>query len=384
MTTACPACPVCGGSEWDDFLRLETEGSLTTDQRIVQHTLDKVICASCGLVRNRAMRGGQRLDDYENEYALNTTGGEEHIYFTADGQHTRSRAIFDWMKPHLPENPATVTEIGCGMGNLLEHLAQHYHPRTAIIGIEGNRQAAEFARRRHADIRQQFVGRDELALPQSDLIIAYGVAEHVEDLEGFIEAIRAGCRVGGTVILCVPVQDHGGYDVFFSDHIWHFTLAQFAAALERQGFEILAADAASPVVLGFGLVCARAGKASDGAVSQAARLQMANRDLWRLRLANADRVIRRLAGKQVALYGASEVLSLLMAYTSLGDLSVIACLDEDPTKIGRLKHGIAMCHPDYLKQHPVDAVLLTVNTRYNEQIKAKLAPLGLPVLSVFD
>lgn len=376
-------CPACGGTAWEDFLHLETGRSLTSDQRLVRQALDKVICTACGLVRNRVMLGGQRLEDYENDYALNTTGGEEHIYFSADGQHTRSRAIFDWMKPHLPARAACVTEIGCGMGNLLDHLARHY-PDAAITGVEGNRQAADLARTRHADIRQHFVGSGAPPLPVSDLIIAYGVAEHVEDLDGFLAAMRAACHADSTVILCVPVQDHGGYDVFFSDHIWHFTQAQFAANLSRRGFRIIASEAASAVVQGFGLVAMRMGEPSDMPLANAASLQIANRDHWQKQLGRADRAIRELAGKTVALYGASEVMSLLMAYTSLGQLSIACCLDEDPNKTGTTKHGIAVHHPDRLAAHPVDAVMLTVNPRYNDQIRAKLAPSGVSVLSCLD
>jgi len=372
-------CPACGSSAWNDFL-LQAERSLTSDQRILRQALDKVICAACGLVRNRVMLGRKRLETYEYDYVLNTIAGEEHIYFVEDGPHPRSKAVFDWITPHLPATAATVLEIGCGMGNLLTHLTERY-PDAAVIGVESNLQAANLARQHHADIRQQFVGKDEAGLPESDVIIAYGVAEHVEDIDSFLDAIRSACHSETTVLLCVPVQDHGGYDVFFSDHIWHFTLAQFRSALSRCRFQVMTADANSPVVRGFGLIAARAGLPLSENLMPETEIQVANRDQWLAWFAEADRRIESVGTRPVALYGASEVMSLLMAYTSLSRLHIVACVDEDPKKLGTMKHGIPVHHPDYLKEHAVDAVLLTVNPRYHQHIRSKLAPIGLPVLA---
>jgi NADH/NAD ratio-sensing transcriptional regulator Rex len=376
-------CPACGGSAWEPFLQLSVGCSLTSDQQVIDRPLDKVICADCGLVRNRTMLGGQRNDEYKNSYKLNTTGTEEHTYFTERGPVARSQAIFDWIQPYLPKDASRITEIGCGMGNLLLQIAKHYL-HAAVVGIEGNRNAADLARAFQFDIRQQLVGKREAPLPVSDLVVAYGVAEHVEDLEEFFAATRAGCHADTTLVLCVPIQDHGGYDVFFSDHIWHFTLSQFKSSLMRAGFDVLATDASSGIVRGFGLVAARLGHASLEAIKNEASTQNLNRDTWKNLLVEADKRIQKISNHKVAVYGASEVFSLLLAYTGLGKLPITACLDEDLNKVGTLKHGIPVHHPRYLESHPVDTVLLTVNPRYNDQIRAKLAPLGVPVMTCLE
>src|SRR4051812_39020956 len=83
------SCPICGGS-WLLFLKTTYGQSLSGDQKILLNDLDKVICNSCGLVANHQMGGDSTIASYERDYQLNTTSGEEHIYFTESGAIPRS------------------------------------------------------------------------------------------------------------------------------------------------------------------------------------------------------------------------------------------------------------------------------------------------------
>ena len=78
--------------------------------------------------------------------------------------------------------------------------------------------------------------------------------EHVEDPIGFLVALRSACHRGGRAVIVVPVQEEDGYDLFFEDHVWHFTADHLAAVAHRAGWSPVASERGHPVVQGFGLI----------------------------------------------------------------------------------------------------------------------------------
>lgn len=380
-------CPACGGADWQPFLDPGRDLILTGDQRIAPGVLSKVICSGCGVVANTHPLSDADLQTlYGEAYQLNTLGREEHLFFTQDGPLPRSQVIFDWLAPHVPGDARRIVEIGSGEGNVLARIADRF-PRAEALGFEGSRKAAELARAKGLDVRNELVLSADHRLPMADLVFSYNVLEHVEDVDAFISVLRAACTEGGRVVFGLPVQDDGGYDLFFAEHVWHFTSAHVRAVLERRGLRVLHQDVAHPVNRGAGLfVCevtrgaVEAVRLPDVSVSRA--IQERNRDHWLGVFGRLDRILADTQGS-LAVYGSSEVFSMLMSQTSLGQRPIAFCLDEDPSKIGTQKHGIPVRGPGHLATHPVDAVLLTVNPRYSDQIRAKLAPHGVDVLSCF-
>lgn len=377
-------CPVCGSSKWEHFLRIESDSILTTDQRIIPGRLSKVICESCGVVANaKALSENELRVFYGEEYQLNTSGQEEHLFFTKEGPVPRSQVIHDWVRRHLPVSAQSLVEVGCGEGNVLQRFAAS---GLKVTGIEGSRRATELARSKGLDIINELIVAPEQKLPKADGVVSYGVLEHVEDIDTFLTVMKSAGTENSVFVFGLPVQDAGGYDLFFMEHVWHFTVDHVHDLLERRGFSVVHMDAAHPINHGFGLfVCvldAKSTSANKIADPQACRaMQKKNRDHWLGVFVRANSRLADFADKRLAVYGSGEALSLLMAYTDLGNADIVMCIDEDPAKIGTSKHGIPVHTPADLAGASVDAVLLTVNPRYDAQIRAKLAPLGLPVVS---
>ena len=381
-------CPACGGSEWTKFLKLPNGLILTGDQRIEPGLLSKIICAGCGVVANARPLSDQELRIlYGEAYQLNTYGREEHLFFTANGPRPRSEVVFEWLTRYLPAHARSVLEIGCGEGNVLARFA--YRDRSLrVVGFEGSRKAAELAHAKGLDVRNELILAPEQVLPELDFVFSYNVLEHIEDIDSFVAVLRRACAAEGRLVFGLPLQDDGSYDLFFAEHVWHFTRGHVVRVLERRGLSVDQVDTSNPIIGGAGVfVCSVSSSGGSTAGTEyfdgARSLQARNRDHW---LSVFDRLNTLLAGVtgRLAVYGSSEVLSLFMCHTDLRHRSIATCLDEDPGKIGLLKHGIPVNHPDTLADHPVDAVLLTVNPRYNNQIRAKLAPRGVPVLSLFE
>lgn len=79
----------------------------------------------------------------------------------------------------LPPNPATIVDVGCGLGSLIEYLV-HYTPTSRIIGIDFCEELLECARRRFPDctFQQGDLCDGSATFPSADIIFSLGVINH--------------------------------------------------------------------------------------------------------------------------------------------------------------------------------------------------------------
>ena len=371
MTLACPA---CGSRVWCSLLTIPRPRSLTTDLRRLERPLDKVMCRTCGLARNAELRGAATIREYEDAYELNVAAGEEHIYFTRNGPITRSQAVFDWIAGQSRGLPDRILEIGCGQGNLLVKLRQAL-PQATVCGLEASHRAVALGRAKGLDVVQGVVG--VTALPPADLVISFGVLEHVEEPLSFLTELRRASRRDMQMLLAVPVQEEEGYDLFFADHVWHFTLDHLRAIVERAGWQVEHAERSHPVVQGFGLLSCRPGApAVPGPIADAHSLQARNRDIWIARLGEADRRLAALGDRPFAVFGSGELFALLHTYGDLGRCRVDALIDDAPNRQGRVMYGIPVHDRDWLSAHTGHPVFVAVNARYHGQLAESLSQAG--------
>lgn len=373
-------CPVCGSRNWAPFMRGTTDRSLLTDQTIAGRRLEKVICSSCALISNSTFGGDDTLASYEHGYQLNTGHGEEHIYFTPAGPLPRSAAYLNWIGRMLDIEPESVAEIGCGKGSLLARLVARYEG-LPVTGFEANRCAAKIARERGLDVVQGFVG--EIEIPPADLVVCVGVLEHVEDATGFLEHVLKACKPGGRAVFVVPLQDSGGYDFFFADHVWHFLSQHFRKLLARCGWQVLTLDPADPVIHGMGMALCTPRPAMltpQAEEEDLAAAQERNRDVWLRRFEEVNQRLAAFHGQPLIVFGSGEVFSLLRAYTDLARANILGCLDEDASKVGSMVHGIEVYGLDWLDSAPAAPIFVTVNPRYNHPIQQKLERFGRPLV----
>lgn len=371
------ACPVCGTRDWQEFLRTTTGRIMTGDQRVLPGALWKIRCIGCGTVANgRPFPADELRRMYSDEYELNTTGHEEHLFFTPAGPVPRSALFLDRIAPHLPAQVGTLLEIGCGEGNLLARLADHM-PHARLRGIEGSARAVKLAQSRGLDVTQGLVMGD-LPLPAADVIVCINVVEHVEDPADFLRRLRAALRPGGRIIFSLPVQDNFSYDLFFHEHVWHFDQAHACTLLESNGLRVVATDCNHPDNRLMGLYVCEADPTGPRAARSwrrgASAASYTNRDAWLSALQQVEDWLGRRPGARLAVFGGGEVLALFCAFTSLGERTVLACLDEDPNKIGTRRQGIPVQPVEWLADHDVDGVLITANPVYHDRISSRLEP----------
>jgi SAM-dependent methyltransferase len=103
------------------------------------------------------------------------------------------------------QGAASLLDVGCGTGNLLERFAAQPHLDRA--GIELNAQAARFARKIarckiwEVPIEQFHCG------PQFDVITMINVFSHIPSFDGLFQSLHAALRPGGKIILRTSEMD---------------------------------------------------------------------------------------------------------------------------------------------------------------------------------
>jgi ubiquinone/menaquinone biosynthesis C-methylase UbiE len=143
--------------------------------------------------------------------------------------------------------PATVCEIGCGAGEILNVLHSKMPSNISFTGYEISPQALGMARTREKD-RLRFELRSLEEIPSSspyDLGLMIDVFEHVEDFYGFLKTARKTCK---KMIFHIPLDLSvqsvmRGYPLMRkrrkSGHIHYFTKETALAALEDTGYRIV-------------------------------------------------------------------------------------------------------------------------------------------------
>src|SRR5437899_1355768 len=141
-------------------------------------------------------------------------------------------------------NPASVCEIGCGAGEILNQLSQQMDRCVRFSGYELSEQAYQFCTQKSKDnlhFYHKDLFRDENAF--FDLVMAIDVFEHVEDYLGFLRQLRSR---GTFKIFHIPL-DVSVYSVIrnypmkireAAGHLHYFTKDTALASLEHAGYRI--------------------------------------------------------------------------------------------------------------------------------------------------
>ena len=363
-------CPVSGSNRWQPFYKSLSGKIMTGDQRIRNGDLKKIICSDSGVVANESCFTEDEIRLlYGEEYELNTLGKEEHFFYTALGPIARSQVFFDWIEPHLPDSFNTLLEIGCGEGNLLARFLSKF-PEKNILGLDGSIKASQLAQAKGLNVKQCVInGEDQV--PKTDVLLLINVIEHIEDIPLLISSLKQSLTEGGRIIFCLPIHDYGGYDIFFAEHVWHFTSEHFKIILKKNGLKILHSDTNHAINHGIGLfICEKTNiKFSDAKVMFSDTI-LKNLLFWRDNFNNLNSYISSNIFKRIAIFGAGELATLFLTFTNLENCKIIACID-DTKMAGEQKHDIPIYGSQWLMDNNVDCLMLAVNKKYHATLNAK-------------
>ncbi|MCK4810514.1 MAG: class I SAM-dependent methyltransferase [Candidatus Omnitrophica bacterium] len=129
-----------------------------------------------------------------------------------------------------------ILEIGCGTGyllhrlNLLKGKVLGYEPGFAKIG------------KYNIPIVEKFFPSQEIKDRKFDIIIAYGLLEHLTDMDKILSAIHESLKDSGSLLLSVPdckdYIDNGDISMLFHGHFSYFTMDSFRNLLVTKDYAV--------------------------------------------------------------------------------------------------------------------------------------------------
>ena len=146
--------------------------------------------------------------------------------------------IYDEISPHLGQR---ILEVGCGLGNLLQHLSG----RSLVVGIEKDAETVSCLRAFYRDVGNVQIHKldicdpaaRELAKLRLDTVVSLNVFEHIEN---DILAFRNVAEIldpGGSLVLVVPAHRwlYGTMDRSLG-HYRRYDKSTMASTLAQTGF----------------------------------------------------------------------------------------------------------------------------------------------------
>ena len=379
-----PRCPVCHGELREPLLVVDHApiscGRLfPTSEAAVQAgecRLEVALCTNCGHIWNAAYQEGPVTAYDQDYYSSKTTSLQARDY---------QKDLASQLDETVQLDSKSVVEIGCGDGYFLNSLSTH---GAKVVGFEPS-STFEIARSQPGvqvvhepfdfDGTQEFSGN-------VDLVVMRHVLEHLASPVTALKSLRTnsfGCPGPEFLFLEVPnvsqlLKDCLYFD-FYNDHIHYFSYASLTKLFHSAGWRPYANLGTTDEFLR--LVCVDAaskygqgGGANDyedcygtESIAPAAREFRDNFTRWKDRLVD---IMKPYLGedKRVAIWGAGSRGAALLSGLGLPGDSYGYVVDSDPNKHGKYLQTIhqPIYSPDQLRRDPVDCVLVTSYTYFDE------------------
>ena len=381
----CNAWDLCGATESEIVIENDAPFEMTSDSSIVRRRLKKIICKSCGFLREGSdFSYGGLEEHYRDDYVLNT-GQHEHVFFRDGVPISRSVAIADEMVRRLEAGDLrsgvrTVYEVGAGQGDLITQLSKRF-PHAMFSGCEVNESAAAIAATRGANA----VPADMLVIcGRYDLIVAITVLEHLPSPCAFLGHLAQHLSDEGSVVVGQPMQDVGSYDIFFVDHLHHFHTNHVEQIAASAGLVQTAVSKSPWFANDLSLHLLRLGEADVGPVRSVPGSVKKTIEYWK-------KVFRRSIylekEARFAIYGLGEIATLLYCYGGLSALRIVVGLDDFPERYQSNHFCIPVKRLEDLtdaENATVDSAILCLNPKYHHFVAEKCKMHGLEVVSLFE
>ena len=141
----------------------------------------------------------QSSDQFYTEGAYLTSNPDWHQV----GSKWKAGLVLDFIKKfQIPHG--SVTEVGCGAGEILVQLAKQLEPGSVLKGYDISPQAIQIATKKETEQLRFFLG-DYTILNQekADLILVMDVIEHIDDVYSFLRKLRV---TGRNFIFHIPLD----------------------------------------------------------------------------------------------------------------------------------------------------------------------------------
>jgi SAM-dependent methyltransferase len=190
--------------------------------------------------------------DPQSRYRDGTQLGLTPDWFESDAAWKAER-VGEMMRKHGLE-PASICDLGCGTGGVLDHLSRTLPPSTELVGSDMSSDALALAPEARRQ-RISFVNEPAECLGGGyDLMLVLDVFEHVEDYLGFLRSIRSKAELFIFHIpLDVSVQTVLRASPFTRareslGHLHYFSRETAVSTLRDTGYEVLDEELTQPAI----------------------------------------------------------------------------------------------------------------------------------------
>jgi len=280
------------------------------------------------------------------------------------------------MLDNMPRD-ARVLEIGCNEGTFLAALREAGF--TDLHGLEPNPETSRLAQGRGFDVMQCWFDRktgQELLASKGpfDLVVCREVLEHLEDLNGFFDAVHGLLRPEGTLFLDLPdfeqALECGDTSLIWEEHVNYFAQSNLATLMARHGFQ---AETWERFNYAGTTLAVRARRTKLETMPFEPRGLCKKGETFITKVRTASLILQdtlrahRAAGFRTVIYGAG--CRATVAINAMGLASLLDCaVDDQPSRQGMYMAGsrLPIYAPDTLKTEARPTLVLLACNQDNE------------------
>lgn len=260
---------------------------------------------------------------------------------------------------------AAVVEIGCGRGEYLSILQTH---APNAFGVEFGESALRDSQALGLTVSRFFPGETRGYIPGAPFagFVILHFLEHVPDLRGFLQGIRANLTDDAVGLIEVPNGDmilrEKLIAELMTDHLYYFTERTLRLALEVNGFEVISCSTKWHEYNLSAIVRVRQDPSLEAFAQSIPLLS-----------SQLDEFIAHHPQEEVAVWGAGHQSFAALAMHELGD-RVAYLVDSAPFKQGRRSPAsrIPIRSPRYLFDDPVVQCVIVMAGSYSDEVISEI------------
>ncbi len=230
-------CPACGKSDG----AFVVYGSSMEGRVKPYIMIFYIACPDCGMVFQ-----GSTLDEesmkrfYEKEYRTVTNNGMREGLRPMDIILERQRAerVLRYAKEAGMELPNIFwwLDVGCGSGELLEHVWKQYGEGAHAIGIEPNDNTRKMCLDKRLEVRPSL---GDAADDMWDVVSSLHVLEHIVEPYDYLLSLKSRLKSTGYLVIDIPHLTGRPSRVLGLPHVGAFLPETLKFLAERAGFEVI-------------------------------------------------------------------------------------------------------------------------------------------------
>lgn len=377
-------CPVCNEKHGTV---LHTQKFSLPEKSVLPPVYDVVSCVKCGFCFADTSATQKDYDKYYNEMSKY----ESKETASGGGLNPIDKARLDLaaglIAEGCPDKNASILDIGCANGGLLQCLSELGYKN--LTGIDITRICVENVKK--LGYQAYFGGvfnLEELGDKKYDVVILSHVLEHMCDLQHTVDNLKSLLTPNGIIYIEVPDASHYHnhfvvpFYYFDCEHINHFDKDALRNLFESHGMKLVSNNVreikASETTL-YPVVSAifKATGQSSAVTRSTAVLDSINQYLELSRQKSDFSEIEKLIASRapVLVWGAGMYTLRLLENSPLKNCNILCFMDKDFKKQGNTINNIAIKNPhDVLKEDKTSTIIIA-SAIYAKAIKEEIEQL---------